>query len=177
MLNHRHFIRHFVALALLLGLAGAAPATARHQSHARNDMVQLAAGLEAATDEVRRELRGAYWGRRGGDASLERELAELQWQANTFRRQVARTAPRSRAARSELSVLLRRFYDADREIRRTAVPGHARNEFERARYFMDTLIARNGGYEHFRHVRPSGHGDRHDHRQDRRRRAYPRWHH
>jgi dipeptidyl aminopeptidase/acylaminoacyl peptidase len=58
--------------------------------------------------------------------------------------------------RGEGEALLQRFYDADRTIRRTPIAGHVRHDFERARPFMDTLIAHYGGYRHFRHVQPSG---------------------
>lgn len=180
MRTHRHLgFGHFIALALLAGLVAAAPATARHEDRARFDVARLAHGLEVATDDVRRQVdRGYAWDRRRGDTRLERDLAELQWQAARFRQEVDRRSPSSRHARAQLDALLQRFYDADRTIRGTAVPGHVRNDFERARYFMDTLIARYGGYHNFRHVYPSGQRGGHDRwdRDDRRgRRAYPRY--
>ena len=179
MLTHRRLgLRHLFAVAVLGGLIAAAPATAQRYDRARHDVARLAYGLEAATDEVRRQTGHDPWGRRGGDARLERELAELQWQAARFRQQVERRSPSSHHARAELSALLQRFYDADHWIRRTPVSGRARQDFERARYFMDTLIDRYGGYRNFRHVQPSGQRggqDRWD-RDDRRgRRTYPRY--
>jgi len=180
MLTTRHLgFRHLVTVAVLGGLIAAAPATARHEERARHDVARLAHGLEVATDQVRRQIHGDFYRDRRGDSRLERDLAELQGQAARFRQEVERRSPSSRHARSQLAALLQRFYDADRTIRRTAVPGHARNEFERARYFMDTLIELYGGYRNFRHVHPSGQDrvvpyrhDRWDH--DDRRRAYPR---
>lgn len=165
MTTHRHLgSRHLIAALLLGGLVAAAPATARHEDRARFDVVRLAHGLEVATDDVRRATRGGFWGRRGGDALLDRELAELQRQAGRFRTEVERRSPSSRHARHQLDALLQRFYDADRTIRRTPVAGHARHDFERARYFMDTLIERYGGYRHFRQVQPSRQGARHHER-------------
>lgn len=166
MLTQRHLgFRHLIAVAVLGGLVAAAPATAqrydRYYDRARHDVARLAHGLEVAADEVRRETGyDSYYGRRGGDGRLERELAELQWQAARFRQEVDRRSPRSRHAHAQLSALLQRFYDADRMIRRTAVSGRARQDFERARYFMDSLIDVYGGYRNFRHVHPSGQGRR-----------------
>ena len=168
MLTHRHLgFRHLIAVAVLGGLVAAAPASAQRYDRydrydrGRHDVARLAHGLEVAADEVRRQSGyDDYWGRRGGNGHLERELAELQWQAARFRQQVERRSPSSRHAHAELSALLQRFYDADRTIRRSGVSGRARQDFERARYFMDSLIDRYGGYRHFRHVQPSGQGRR-----------------
>jgi hypothetical protein len=179
MLTHGHLrIRHILAVTVLGGLIAAAPATARHDDRARHEIARLAHGLEVAANEVRRETQYAFRGHRGANGLVERELAELQWQAGRFRHEVERRGPGSHPARIQLEALLQRFYDADRTIRRTPVAGHARGDFERARYFMDTLIAHYGGYRHFRHVQPSGQrggqGQRWD-RDDRRHRAYPRY--
>lgn len=161
MLTHGHLrIRHILAVTVLGGLIAAAPATARHDDRARYEIARLAHGLEVATDEVRRETRHDFRGYRG-DALLERELAELQWQAGRFRQEVERRGPGSHHARVQLEALLQRFYDAGRAMGRTPVSGHVRQDYERARYFMDTLIARYGGYRHFRHVSPSRSGDGH----------------
>lgn len=177
MLTHRHLrIRHILAVTVLGGLIAAAPATARHDDRARYEIARLAHGLEVATNEVRRDTRQVYRGHRGGHALLERELTELQWQAGRFRQEVERRGPGSHQARVQLEALLQRFYDAGRAMGRTPVSGHVRQDYERARYFMDTLIARYGGYRHFQHVRPSrnahqvvpyGHGRWDDRRRDR----------
>ena len=178
MLTHEHLrIRHILAVTVLGGLIAAAPATARHDDRARFEIARLAHGLEVAADEVRRETHFAFRGHRAGSGPVERELAELQWQAGRFRQEVERRGPGSHHARVQLEALLQRFYDADRTIRRTPVAGHVRHDFERARHFMDTLIAHYGGYRHFRHVQPSGShgGHRGSWDRDARRRDDRRW--
>lgn len=185
MLTHRHLgFRHLVAVAVLGGLIAAAPATARHDDRARYEIARLAHGLEVAIDQVRRQIHGDFY-RDRGTGLLDRELAELQWQAGRFRQEVEHRGPGSRQARVQLDALLQDFYDAGWAMGRTPVARHARLDYERARYFMDTLIERYGGYRNFQHVRPSrndhrvvpyGHGRWDDRRWDRddRRRAYPR---
>ena len=78
---------------------------------------------------------------------------ELYRQAAHFDDLVGRTRS-ERVLRPALENVLLAFYDAGHDLEHDDVPTYVRDDFERARVYMDALIDQFGGYRQFRNVRP-----------------------